>query len=83
MSILTSQIPQVTVKQACKDPQWKQDMQSEFDALMSNYTWNLIPPSDHQNIVENKWIFRVKRKPDGSIQWYKDRLVAKGFTQRP
>jgi len=33
--------------------------------------------------VENKWIFRIKRKPDGSIERYKARLVAKGFTQRP
>ncbi|XP_049379787.1 uncharacterized protein LOC125844514 [Solanum stenotomum] len=83
MATLTSQIPPVTVKQACKDPQWRQAIQSEFDALMSNQTWNLIPPSDHQNIVENKWIFCIKRKPDGSIERYKARLVVKGFTQRP
>ncbi|WMV57710.1 hypothetical protein MTR67_051095 [Solanum verrucosum] len=83
MATLTSQIPPVTVKQACKDPQWRQAMQSEFDALMSNQTWNFIPPSDHQNIVENKWIFRIKRKPDGSIERYKARLVAKGFNQWP
>ncbi|XP_049397271.1 uncharacterized mitochondrial protein AtMg00820-like [Solanum stenotomum] len=83
MATITSQIPPVTVKQACKDPQWRQAMQSEFDALMSNKTWDLIPPSDHQNIVEDKWIFCIKRKPNSSIERYKARLVAKGFTQRP
>lgn len=58
-------------------------MQSEFEALMTNKTWDLFPPSDHQKIVDNKWIFHVKRKIDGSIEHYKARLVAKGFTQRP
>jgi len=36
MATFTSQIPPVTVKKACKDPQWRQAMQSEFDSLMSN-----------------------------------------------
>ena len=28
-----------------------------------------------------KWVFSVKYKSDGSVEWYKERLVAKGFTQ--
>ena len=28
-----------------------------------------------------KWVFTIKRKPNGSIEIYKARLVAKGFTQ--
>ncbi|OIT19037.1 retrovirus-related pol polyprotein from transposon tnt 1-94, partial [Nicotiana attenuata] len=56
---------------------------SEFEAFMSNKTWDLVPPSDHQNIMENKWIFHIKRKADGSIERYKALLVPKGFTQQP
>lgn len=37
----------------------------------------------HQNLVGCKWVFRIKRKPDGTIEMYKARLVAKGFHQRP
>jgi len=36
-----------------------------------------------KNIVGCKWLFRVKRNPDGTIARYKARLVAKGFTQTP
>ena len=28
-----------------------------------------------------KWVFTIKRKPNGSIEIYKARLVAKGFIQ--
>lgn len=40
-------------------------------------------PSSSQNIVGCKWVFCIKRHPDGSISKYKARLVAKGFHQRP
>ena len=32
-------------------------------------------------IVDNRWVFRVKYKPDGSINRFKARLIAKGFQQ--
>ena len=35
------------------------------------------------NVVGCKLVFRVKHKPGGSIERYKDRLVAKGFHQCP
>lgn len=54
----------------------------EFMAFMRNGTWTLVPPSPHYNVIGNKWVFRLKRNPDGSISRYKARLVAKGFHQR-
>ena len=32
--------------------------------------------------IGNKWVLKVKRKADGSIDKYKACLVAKGFTQQ-
>ena len=58
-------------------------MSDEFNALARNGTWELVPPSPKQNLVGCKWVFRIKRKSDGSIDRYKARLVAKGFHQRP
>ena len=58
-------------------------MTTEYRALISNNTWDLVPPSPNQNLIGSKWVFWVKRKLDGSIDRFKARLVAKGFHQRP
>jgi hypothetical protein len=58
-------------------------MSAELTALMRHHTWDLVPPPLHCNPVGCKWVFRVKRKSDGSIDRFKARLVAKGFHQRP
>lgn len=58
-------------------------MSEEFNALLANETWSLVPPKDHYNIIGCKWVFRLKIHPNGSIARYKARLVAKGFHQQP
>lgn len=71
------------VKDALATPQWHDAMNFEYDALLKNHAWTLVPPSPNINVVGNKWIFRIKRNSDGSIQRYKARLIAKGFHQSP
>lgn len=34
------------------------------------------------NVVGSRWVYRIKRRVDGSIERYKARLVARGFTQQ-
>jgi hypothetical protein len=57
-------------------------MNFEFDALLRNQTWELVPHSRHLNVIGCRWIFKIKRKADGSIERYKARLVAKGYHQQ-
>lgn len=68
--------------QANTDSNWRQAMNSEFDALLKNNTWILVPASKAKNLVGCKWVYRIKRKADGSIDRYKACLVAKGFHQQ-
>lgn len=58
-------------------------MTKEHDALLQNDTWELVPPDSSQKVVGCKWVYRIKYKPDNSIERYKARLVVKGFHQRP
>ncbi|WVZ53816.1 hypothetical protein U9M48_004708 [Paspalum notatum var. saurae] len=57
-------------------------MDSEFSALQRNKTWHLVPPIKGKNIIDRKWVYKIKKKSDGSVDRYKARLVAKGFKQR-
>lgn len=71
-----------SVKEAFASNEWRAAMNTEFDALMSNSTWHLVPPRPGQNVIDCKWVYKVKRLADASIDRYKARLVAKGFKQR-
>ncbi|XP_016191784.1 uncharacterized protein LOC107632629 [Arachis ipaensis] len=56
-------------------------MKDELDALELNKTWHLVDCPVGVKLVGCKWVYRIKRKPDSSVDQYKARLVAKGFTQ--
>jgi hypothetical protein len=43
--------------------------------------YDIVPWPKGQKIVGSKWVFRIKRGPDSTIQKYKARLIAQGFTQ--
>jgi len=56
-------------------------MQRELDALKSNETWSLVylPPGKHH--IRCKWDFKAKHKPYDTVDSYKTRLVANGYSQ--
>ena len=55
-------------------------MNHEYQALLRNYTWSLVPPPPSAHIVSCRWIYKLKYRPNGSVERHKARLV-KGFTQ--
>jgi hypothetical protein len=56
-------------------------MQVELQALASNKTWVITDLPREAKEIGSKWVFKIKRKPDGTIDRYKARLVAKGYNQ--
>jgi histone deacetylase 1/2 len=68
--------------EALNDPNWRKAMQEEITALHKNGTWHLVPAVKRANVINCKWVYKIKRRADGSIYRYKGRLVAKGFKQR-
>lgn len=59
---------------------WINAMQEEIDSLKKNKVYVLVD-RPKGNIVTNKWVLKIKRKPNGEVERYKARLVARGFTQ--
>lgn len=70
-----------TYKHAVIHKHWADAMTAEIVALESNQTWEIVPRPVNKNIIDCKWLFKVKYTPEGFIDKYKARLVAKGFTQ--
>ncbi|KAI5312565.1 hypothetical protein L3X38_041738 [Prunus dulcis] len=58
-------------------------MKEEIDALHMQGTWILVPSPGDKNIIGSKWVYKIKRNPDGSVGRYEARLVTQGFTQEP
>ncbi|XP_066391662.1 uncharacterized protein [Miscanthus floridulus] len=70
-----------SVEEALEEECWRKATEAELQSIEENNTWMLSDlPKNHQTIGL-KWVFKLKRDPDGSIVKYKARLVAKGYAQ--
>ncbi|KAL0445210.1 UNVERIFIED_CONTAM: Retrovirus-related Pol polyprotein from transposon RE1 [Sesamum latifolium] len=50
--------------------------------MAKNNVWELVDLPAGRKTIGNKWVLKVKRKADGSIDKFKARLVSKGYTQK-
>ncbi|GKB35740.1 retrovirus-related pol polyprotein from transposon TNT 1-94, partial [Tanacetum coccineum] len=69
-------------KDALYNSNWKNAMIGEFNALIENKTWELVPHTSDMHIISSMWIFRHKLRSDGSFERYKARLVGDGRSQQ-
>lgn len=75
-----------TFKQAIASPDgklWQKAMDEELAALKRNNTFTVVPRPTGKSIIGCKWVYKIKRNADGSVERYKARGVARGFTQIP
>jgi hypothetical protein len=57
-------------------------MHEEIQAVHANITWTLVSCHPSMNVVGSQWVYKIKRRCNGSIERYKVCLVARGFTQQ-
>lgn len=78
----TNALPKPTCySQAHKFQEWRTAMADEFNALQRAGTWFLFPYHPSMNVLPNKWVFKIKRKPNGSIDRFKAWLVVNRYHQ--
>ena len=49
---------------------------------MKNGVWDIVPKPENKSVVSSKWIYKIKHAANGSIEKYKVRFVARGFSQK-
>jgi len=54
----------------------------EYDAIVKNGTWSLCDLPPGKKAIGTNWVYKLKRKPDGSVDHYKTKLVAKGLLSK-
>ena len=56
-------------------------MVEEYDSIMWNEVWEVVPRPEGKSVVTSRWIYKVKYAADGNIEKHKARFVARGFSQ--
>ena len=57
-------------------------MIEEYQSIMKNDVWYVVPRQERKSVVTSKWIYKINHVADGSIEKYRERLVARGFSQK-
>ena len=79
-SISTDDIPK-TYSKAIQYEGWRNAIHAELAALQQNNTWVITDLPSGKRPIGCKWVFAKKYNSDGSLNRYKGRLVAQGFTE--
>ncbi|GJY45347.1 ribonuclease H-like domain-containing protein [Tanacetum coccineum] len=61
---------------------WRDAIYDEYNALIKNGTWILVLKPQNVNMVRSMWLFQHKYHADGSLNMYKNRLIANGRNQQ-
>ena len=56
-------------------------MVEEYDSIIRNNAWEVVPRPVGKLLVGSRWIYKVKQETDGSVEKHKARFVARGFSQ--
>jgi hypothetical protein len=63
-------------QQVCKDA-----MTKEYQSILKNDVWDIVPILEGKSVVTSKWIYKIKHAVDGSVKKYKVIFVSRGFSQ--
>ena len=79
MCNLVDQEP-TSYEEASHKKEWVEAMMEEYQSIIKNDVWDIVPKQKENSVVSSKWIYKIKHAADGSIEKYKARFVAKGFS---
>ena len=61
---------------------WRDSMMEEYQSIMINDIWDVVPRPEGKFVVTSKWMDKIKHATDGNVEKYKAIFVARGFSQK-
>ena len=68
-------------EEAVQEPTWVDAMVEEYESIVRNSAWEIVPRLVGKSVVGSIWIYKVKQVVDGSVKKYKARFFSWGFSQ--
>ena len=68
-------------EEVVQEPTWVDSMVEEYDSIVRNNAWEIVPRLVGKSVVGSRWIYKVKQATDGSVEKYRARFFARGFSQ--
>ena len=69
-----------TLEEAVDREVWRDAMMEEYNSIMKNDVWEVVPRPEGKSMVTSRWLYKLKHAADGSIERYKTHFVARGFS---
>jgi hypothetical protein len=58
-------------EEAIVEQVWQDAMTEEYNSIMKNDVWEIVPRLDWKFVIDSRWLFKIKHAVDGSIEKYK------------
>jgi hypothetical protein len=70
-----------TFEEATSRQVWRDFMMEEYNSIMKNDVWEVVPRPEVKSTMTSRRLYKLKHVADGSIEKYKARFLALGFSQ--
>ena len=69
-------------EEAAEKQVWKYSMIEEYHSILKNDVWDIVPRPKRKSIVTSRWLYKIKHVADGSMDKFKSKFAARGFSQK-
>ena len=70
-----------TFEEASQHYVWQDVMMDKYHSVIKYDVWEIVPRPEGKSVVTSRWLYKLKHAADGSVEKYKARFVARGFSQ--
>ena len=66
-------------EEAVEDPAWVDAMVEEYDSIVRNSAWEIVPRPEGKSVVGSRWIYYVKQAANGVCRSTRQDLLPEAF----